>query len=86
MGFFSWFSRWRENRRIAKARTGKYGRIVAWVEARYGVINVTDYYMDVQSKFHQALDYGQLNKGEQAVAGLRKYIEKERYRDLLKEQ
>ena len=42
--------------------------------------------MDVQSKFHQALDYGQLNKGEQAVAGLRKYIEKERYRDLLKEQ
>jgi hypothetical protein len=85
MRFFSWFSRWRENRRIAKARSGKYGRIVAWVEARYGVINETDYYMDVQSKFHQALDYGQLNKGVQAVAGLRKYIEKESYRDLLKE-
>ncbi|MFX0051792.1 MAG: hypothetical protein ACFE8U_10940 [Candidatus Hermodarchaeota archaeon] len=85
MGIFSWFSRWRENRRIAKARTGKYGRIVAWVEARYGTINEADYYMDVQSKFHQALDYGRSKKGEQAVAGLRKYIENERYRDLLKE-
>ena len=86
MGIFSWFSNWRENRRIRKARTGKYGRIVAWVEVRYGQINEADYHMDVQSKFHEALDHGRMQKGDEAVAGLRKYIEQERYRDLLKEQ
>ena len=86
MSLFSWFTNWREKRRISKARTGKYGRIVAWVEARYGNINETDYSMDVLNKFQQALDYGRLEKGDQAVAGLQKYIEKERYKDLLRNQ
>ena len=42
--------------------------------------------MDVLNKFQQALDYGRLDKGDQAVAGLKKYIEEERYKDLLRNQ
>jgi hypothetical protein len=86
MGIFSWISKWREGRRRARARSGSYGRIVGWVEARYGVINETDYHLDVQSKFQDALNYAEKEKGYDAVRGLRLYIEEERYRDLLKEQ
>ena len=86
MGIFKIFSNWRESRRIAKARSGSYGRIVGWVEARYGPINKTDYIMDVISKFHQALDYARETNGEKAVLGLKKYVEKERFRALIKEQ
>ncbi|MFX0085036.1 MAG: hypothetical protein ACFFAU_05120 [Candidatus Hodarchaeota archaeon] len=86
MSFFSWFTNWRENRRISKARSGTYGRIVAWVEARYGNINKTDYSIEVLNKFQQALDYGRLDKGDKLVVGLKKYIEKERYKDLLRNQ
>jgi hypothetical protein len=86
MGLFGWFSNWRENRRISKARTGRYGRIVAWVEERYGTINETDYSMDVMGKFQQALNYGRSKKGDTAVAGLEEYMKKERFKDLLRNQ
>lgn len=86
MGLFSWFGNWRKNRRRRNARSGSYGRVVAWVEARYGAINETDYSMDVLSKFEEAFEYGQKNRKYKQMAGLRRYIDKERYKDLLLEE
>jgi len=82
----SFFWKWRTNRRLRKARSGSYGRIVAWVEEHYGPIHETDYYWDVKSKFDQALEHGlATGKPEKALRGLKRYIDEERFRRLLRE-
>ena len=73
----------KKSKKASKARSGSYGKIVAWVEAKYGKINSTDSYADVKMKFDQALDYGRSQKGEKAVAGLKRYVEKGYFKDLI---
>lgn len=67
------------------SRSGEYGRLVAWVEKRYGTIGPNASIGETRAKFSNALNEGASKKGEKAVAGLKRYIELEKYKGLIKQ-
>lgn len=87
LGFFkSWIIKKIDNRRRANSRRGDYGRIVAYVEEKYGIIDQNDPIFDVQDKFERALQSASVEKGDKYLAGFKSYVKQQRYKYLIREE
>jgi hypothetical protein len=68
---------------FSKPRSGSYGRLVAWVEKKYGPISKDDGQTDVEIKFSKALREAE-QSNPKASAGLKRYVELGKHRGLIK--
>ena len=67
-------------------RRSTYARLVAWVETHYGKIDEQMTETDIRMKFDHALQEERLKNGDKAVAGLQRYVELQKYKDLVKKK
>ncbi|GEM_PF-3468182 len=76
MGFFGWL--------FNSAKRGSYGRLVAWMERRYGKIGDNPDRARVENYMQDVLAGERAKNDPKKIAGLQKYVQSQKYLGLIK--